>query len=61
MTDGWIVVQVWGKTGSKIYGPSSGEDYDDNQFRFMLLAKVNKPYLKICFVQKFYFWNFMWP
>lgn len=34
-------MQVWGKTGSKIYGPTSGEDYDDNQFRFMLLAKVD--------------------
>ncbi|XP_024402880.1 granule-bound starch synthase 1, chloroplastic/amyloplastic [Physcomitrium patens] len=32
--------KVWGKTGSKIYGPRSGEDYDDNQFRFMLLAKA---------------------
>ncbi|KAG0564949.1 hypothetical protein KC19_8G152000 [Ceratodon purpureus] len=35
-----FLAKVWGKTGSKIYGPSSGEDYDDNQFRFMLLAKA---------------------
>jgi granule-bound starch synthase len=35
-----FLAKVWGKTGSKIYGPTSGEDYDDNQFRFMLLAKA---------------------
>lgn len=46
----WNMVQVWGKTGSKIYGPTSGEDYDDNQFRFMLLAKVN---ISSAYVQRF--------
>jgi granule-bound starch synthase len=35
-----FLAKVWGKTGGKIYGPTSGEDYDDNQFRFMLLAKA---------------------
>lgn len=35
-----FLAKVWGKTGSKIYGPNSGTDYDDNQFRFMLLAKA---------------------
>ncbi|KAG0556017.1 hypothetical protein KC19_11G019700 [Ceratodon purpureus] len=35
-----FLAKVWGKTGSRIYGPNSGEDYDDNQFRFQLLAKA---------------------
>lgn len=35
-----VAKQVWGKTGGKIYGPTSGLDYEDNQFRFSLLAKV---------------------
>ncbi|KAK6948024.1 Glycosyl transferase, family 1, partial [Dillenia turbinata] len=30
--------KVWGKTGSKIYGPCAGEDYKDNQLRFNLLC-----------------------
>lgn len=30
--------KVWGKTGGKIYGPVTGTDYDDNQFRFRLLC-----------------------
>ncbi|KAK6935628.1 Glycosyl transferase, family 1 [Dillenia turbinata] len=30
--------KVWGKTGSKIYGPYAGEDYKDNQLRFSLLC-----------------------
>ncbi|XVE64581.1 hypothetical protein DITRI_Ditri07aG0112000 [Diplodiscus trichospermus] len=30
--------EVWGKTGSKIYGPSAGVDYKDNQLRFSLLC-----------------------
>ncbi|KAM1097560.1 hypothetical protein ACFX15_014452 [Malus domestica] len=33
--------RVWGKTGSKIYGPSAGEDYKDNQFRFSLLCQAS--------------------
>ncbi|RZC73870.1 hypothetical protein C5167_049350 [Papaver somniferum] len=30
--------KVWGKTGSKIYGPNAGSDYQDNQLRFCLLS-----------------------
>ncbi|KAI3882304.1 hypothetical protein MKX03_007945 [Papaver bracteatum] len=30
--------KVWGKTGSKIYGPNTGSDYQDNQLRFCLLS-----------------------
>ncbi|KAK8983895.1 hypothetical protein V6N11_009677 [Hibiscus sabdariffa] len=30
--------KVWGKTGSKIYGPNAGTDYRDNQLRFCLLC-----------------------
>lgn len=30
--------KVWGKTGSKIYGPKAGVDYKDNQLRFSLLC-----------------------
>lgn len=33
--------QVWGKTGSKIYGPVAGTDYEDNQLRFSLLSLVS--------------------
>ncbi|CAH9117012.1 unnamed protein product [Cuscuta europaea] len=32
--------KVWGKTGSKLYGPSAGEDYKDNQLRFSLLCQA---------------------
>ncbi|KAJ8768393.1 hypothetical protein K2173_021546 [Erythroxylum novogranatense] len=32
--------KVWGKTGSKIYGPKTGEDYKDNQLRFSLLCQA---------------------
>lgn len=32
--------QVWGKTGSKLYGPSSGADYVDNHRRFALFNKA---------------------
>ncbi|KAK9280287.1 hypothetical protein L1049_013975 [Liquidambar formosana] len=32
--------KVWGKTGSKIYGPIAGEDYQDNQLRFSLLCQA---------------------
>jgi len=31
---------VWGKTGSKLYGPQFGEDYLDNQARFAYFAKA---------------------
>ncbi|GAA0152675.1 hypothetical protein LIER_11094 [Lithospermum erythrorhizon] len=30
--------KVWGKTGSKVYGPKAGIDYQDNQLRFSLLC-----------------------
>ncbi|XP_030460456.2 granule-bound starch synthase 1, chloroplastic/amyloplastic-like [Syzygium oleosum] len=32
--------KVWGKTGSKIYGPQAGKDYVDNQLRFSLLCQA---------------------
>ncbi|KAF3972493.1 hypothetical protein CMV_003994 [Castanea mollissima] len=32
--------KVWGKTGSKIYGPRAGLDYEDNQLRFSLLCQA---------------------
>jgi granule-bound starch synthase len=31
---------VWGKTGSKLYGPKSGADYVDNHKRFALFCKA---------------------
>ncbi|KAG1355314.1 Granule-bound starch synthase 1, chloroplastic/amyloplastic [Cocos nucifera] len=30
--------KVWGKTGGKLYGPSTGIDYEENQLRFCLLC-----------------------
>ncbi|KAK1558245.1 hypothetical protein Q3G72_000172 [Acer saccharum] len=32
--------KVWGKTKSKIYGPITGDDYQDNQLRFSLLCQA---------------------
>ncbi|KAK3429564.1 hypothetical protein EUGRSUZ_E01068 [Eucalyptus grandis] len=32
--------KVWGKTGSKVYGPRAGLDYKDNQLRFSLLCQA---------------------
>ncbi|XP_059441605.1 granule-bound starch synthase 1, chloroplastic/amyloplastic-like isoform X2 [Corylus avellana] len=32
--------KVWGKTGSKIYGPRAGLDYQDNLLRFSLLCQA---------------------
>lgn len=32
--------KVWGKTGSKVYGPNAGIDYKDNQLRFSLLCQA---------------------
>ncbi|KAL5572208.1 hypothetical protein UlMin_021805 [Ulmus minor] len=32
--------KVWGKTGSKIYGPVAGVDYQENQLRFSLLCQA---------------------
>ncbi|GAY45807.1 hypothetical protein CUMW_092200 [Citrus unshiu] len=36
----WFLAKVWGKTQSKIYGPRTGEDYQDNQLRFSLLCQA---------------------
>ncbi|KAL6181747.1 hypothetical protein ACLB2K_048396 [Fragaria x ananassa] len=36
----WFLEKVWGKTGSKIYGPKAGVDYKDNQLRFSLLCQA---------------------
>ncbi|GAV75110.1 Glycos_transf_1 domain-containing protein/Glyco_transf_5 domain-containing protein [Cephalotus follicularis] len=35
-----FLAKVWGKTGSKIYGPRAGQDYKDNQLRFSLLCQA---------------------
>lgn len=35
-----LIFQVWGKTGSKLYGPASGADYVDNHKRFTLFCKA---------------------
>ncbi|KAG6688145.1 hypothetical protein I3842_11G109500 [Carya illinoinensis] len=35
-----FLAKVWGKTGSKIYGPRTGMDYQDNQLRFSLLCQA---------------------
>ncbi|XP_061342573.1 granule-bound starch synthase 1, chloroplastic/amyloplastic-like [Gastrolobium bilobum] len=32
--------KVWGKTRSKLYGPTAGLDYKDNQLRFSLLCQA---------------------
>ncbi|KAF9602975.1 hypothetical protein IFM89_032978 [Coptis chinensis] len=32
--------KVWGTSGSKIYGPTAGDDYEDNQLRFSLLCQA---------------------
>ncbi|KAK9713610.1 hypothetical protein RND81_06G039300 [Saponaria officinalis] len=32
--------KVWGKTGSKVYGPMTGEDYEDNELSFSLLCQA---------------------
>ncbi|OMO79902.1 Glycosyl transferase, family 1 [Corchorus capsularis] len=32
--------KVWGKTGSKLYGPKAGVDYTDNQLRFSLFCQA---------------------
>lgn len=33
-------MQVWGKTGGKLYGQKSGADFSDNQKRFVLFNKA---------------------
>lgn len=35
-----MAVQVWGKTGGKLYGQRSGADFSDNQKRFVLFNKA---------------------
>lgn len=35
-----FLAKVWGKTGSKLYGPRSGADYLDNHKRFTLFCKA---------------------
>ena len=37
------ILQIWGKTGAKLYGPTTGSDYRDNQLRFCLLCLVSNP------------------
>ncbi|KAJ1408359.1 Starch synthase, catalytic domain [Sesbania bispinosa] len=32
--------KVWGKTGTKLYGPAAGDDYQDNQLRFSLFCQA---------------------
>lgn len=34
------VLQVWGKTGSKLYGPDTGADFADNHKRFSMFCKA---------------------
>ncbi|XP_004495514.1 granule-bound starch synthase 1, chloroplastic/amyloplastic-like [Cicer arietinum] len=36
----FFLEKVWGKTGSKLYGPKTGIDYKDNQLRFSLLCQA---------------------
>ncbi|GAU33607.1 hypothetical protein TSUD_359870 [Trifolium subterraneum] len=41
--DAWdtsVSIEVWGKTGTKIYGPAAGDDYQDNQLRFSLFCQA---------------------
>ncbi|GBG92084.1 hypothetical protein CBR_g54339 [Chara braunii] len=35
-----FLARVWGKTGGKIYGETTGEDYPDNQLRFSLFNQA---------------------
>jgi len=35
-----FLAKVYGKTGSKIYGPVTGTDYDDNPLRFSLFNQA---------------------
>nr|ALB36782.1 GBSSIa [Chenopodium neomexicanum] len=35
-----FLAKVWGVTGSKLYGPEAGEDYEDNQLRFSVLNQA---------------------
>ena len=42
-----LKIQVWGQTGGKLYGPVAGEDYEDNQTRFILLSLVSTILLEL--------------
>ncbi|KAL2346783.1 hypothetical protein Fmac_000783 [Flemingia macrophylla] len=35
-----FLAKVWGKAGTKLYGETTGEDYDDNQLRFSLFCQA---------------------
>ncbi|QCE02490.1 granule-bound starch synthase 1, chloroplastic/amyloplastic-like [Vigna unguiculata] len=35
-----FLAKVWGKTGTKLYGPTTGDDYEDNQLRFSLFCQA---------------------
>ncbi|TKY64153.1 Granule-bound starch synthase 1 [Spatholobus suberectus] len=35
-----FLAKVWGKTGTKLYGPATGDDYEDNQLRFSLFCQA---------------------
>lgn len=41
------VLQVWGQTGSKLYGSKSGADYIDNQRRFKLFCQAALQAIKV--------------
>ncbi|CAN6466296.1 unnamed protein product [Victoria cruziana] len=36
----WFLAKVWGITAGKLYGPTTGVDYQDNQLRFSLLCQA---------------------
>lgn len=44
----WFLAKVWGKTGSKLYGPNTGADYVDNHKRFALFCKAAIESMKVC-------------
>ncbi|CAN1779327.1 Granule-bound starch synthase 1, chloroplastic/amyloplastic [Linum perenne] len=50
--------KVWGKTGSKVYGPTTGIDYKDNQLRFSLLCQVAFCIHNIAYQGRFSFSDF---
>uniref|UniRef100_A0A803L5D9 Starch synthase catalytic domain-containing protein n=1 Tax=Chenopodium quinoa TaxID=63459 RepID=A0A803L5D9_CHEQI len=50
--------KVWGKTGSKLYGPTAGSDFDDNQLRFSLLCQVVYCIHNIAYQGRFAFSDF---
>ncbi|KAK6162232.1 hypothetical protein DH2020_002073 [Rehmannia glutinosa] len=59
--DAWdtsVLVEVWGKTKSKIYGPNAGTDYQDNQLRFSLLCQVAYCIHNIAYQGRFAFSDF---